>query len=210
MKKQYYLIVPLFIAFCVTWFAIARIRENQGPAPGWTRFGNNREGYKDFELWLPKYYEGVEPAVIQWMMTNAKDRFGSEFSEFFDAAEKQEIVFAARDTRTDDSPPDVIVSYSTSSRDSYTTKLKLEEIRSRVENIPYIQLIESKAISLGNYDAILLIYDANFEGFSLRQVEYIIYDSGTIWDIKYIPNKDKYKEELAIFEQSIQTFKAGP
>ncbi len=210
MKKQYYLIIPLFMACCFTWFVIARARENQGPAPGWTRFGNNREGYKDFELWLPKHYEGVEPAVIQWMMTNAKDRFGSEFSEFFDAAKKQEIVFAARDTRTDDSVPDVVVSYSTSSPDSYTTKLKLEEIRSRVKNHPFIQLIESKAISLENYDAILLIYDANFEDFSLRQVEYVIYDGSTIWDIKYMPHKDKYKEELVTFEQSIHTFKAGP
>ncbi len=189
---------------CIGWFAIARIRENLAPVPGWTKFGNTGETDPVFELWLPKYYEGIDPVVVTWMITNAEDQFGNQYSSWFDAVK---IVFSARDTRTDDAQPDVLVSYSVSATDSETTELLLEKIRSRVDQQPNIRLIDSEIISLNNYKAIFLVYDTNFEGLELRQIQYVILDGSITWSVLYIPNKDKYEEELSIFERSIQTFK---
>jgi hypothetical protein len=120
------------------------------------------------------------------------------------------IVFCARDTRTDDTQPDVLVSYSVLAPESEIPELALEEIRSRIDKQPNIRLIDSEIRSLNNYKTIFLVYDTNFEGLEYRQIQYIIFDGDIMWSVLYVPNKDKYEEELSIFEKSIQTFKINP
>lgn len=199
MKKHPYLIILLFMVCCLGWFALARIRENLAPVPGWIQFGKSSEDDPNFRFWLPKYYEGIDPRVVTWMMQNAADDFGSQSSWL----DEVKIVFAARDTRADDTEPDVLVSYSTESK---IPELALDEIQSRIDKQPNITLVNSEIRSLNNYKTIFLAYGMNFGGLESRQVQYIIFDKGITWSVIYIPRNDEYEEELSIFEQSIQTF----
>jgi hypothetical protein len=86
-------------------------------------------------------------------------------------------------------------------------EVALEEIRSRIDNQPNVKLIDSRITSLNNYQTIFLAYDISFEELEVRQVQYLIFDGDITWIVIYLPNKDKYEEELSIFEQSIRTFK---
>jgi hypothetical protein len=204
MKKRSYLILLLFMVCCIGWFALASIRENLAPVPGWIQFGNTGAEEPIFRFWLPKYYEGVNPSVLALMMKNTADDFGSQYSILLDEVN---IVFSARDTRADDAQPDVFVSYSFLAPGSKIPELALEEIRSRIDNQPNVKLIDSRITSLNNYQTIFLAYDISFEELEVRQVQYLIFDGDITWIVIYLPNKDKYEEELSIFEQSIRTFK---
>jgi hypothetical protein len=206
MKKHRYLITLLFMLCCIGWFTLARIRENLAPVPGWIQFGNTAEEDPIFRFWLPKYYEGINPRVVTLMLQNAAEDFGSPYSSLLDEVK---IVFSARDTRADDTQPDVFVSYSALAPGSKIPELALEEIHSRIDKQPNVKLIDSEIRSLNNYKTIFLAYDINFDGLEFRQVQYIIFDRDITWSVIFTPNKDKYEEDLSIFEQSIQTFKVN-
>ncbi len=188
---------------CVGWFALARIRENQAPVPGWIQFGNTKEEDPIFRFWLPKYYEGINPRVVTLMIQNAAEDFSSQYPSWLDDVK---VVFAARDTRKDDFQPAVLVSYSATAPGTENVELSLERIRARANEQTNIKLIDSDVISLNNYKAIFLAYDTNVEELEFRQIQYIIIDGDITWSVIYLPDKDKYDEELSVFEKSIQTF----
>lgn len=205
MKKRSYLYLLLFMGCCIGWFVLANIKENQAPVPGWSQFGNNQDTGPLFRFWLPKYYEGVNPQFVTWMIQGAADDFRGEYSSLLDEVK---IVFAATDTRTDDAQPDVFVSYSALADGPNNPELALEEIYSRIDKQSNVRLIESELQSANGYEVVYLVYDTVFEGLVVRQVQYIIFDGDFKWSVIYMPNKDKYEEDLNIFEQSIRTFEA--
>jgi hypothetical protein len=206
MKKRNYLIILLFMFCCIGWFALARIRENQAPVPGWMQFGNTGEEDPIFRFWLPKYYEGINPKFVTLMLQNTVDGFDSQYSSMLDDVK---IVFSARDTRADDTQPDIFVSYSGLASSSQIPELALEEIRSRFDNQSDAKLIDSEIAVINSYNTIFLAYDTNFGGVEVRQIQYIIFDGDIKWSVIYLPNNDRYEEEFSIFQQSIHTFKVN-
>jgi hypothetical protein len=180
------------------------MRESLAPVPGWNQFGNMGEEDPKFEFWLPEYYEGMDPIVVTWMMKGAADHFGNQYSSLLDEVK---IVFSARDTRSDDTQPGVLVSYSFTAPRFGTAELAQDEMRSRITKELNIKLIDSEIRLVDDHKAIFWAYDTNFQGLELRQVQYIIFDGDITWSVLYVSNKDNFEDDLSIFEQSIKTFK---
>lgn len=185
---------------------MAKIRENRAPVPGWIQFGNTGEEDPIFRFWLPKYYEGIDPRIVTLMVQSAAGDLGSQYSSWLDEVK---IVFAATDTRADDTQPDVFISYSVLAPESKIPELALEDIHARIEKQPNIKLIDSEIRSLNNYKMIFLAYETNSGELEVRQVQYIIFDGDITWSVIYQSNQANYEKELSVFEESIQTFEGN-
>lgn len=166
------------------------------------------------ELSLPENYRGGSPNTtgLQTLIKGIRS-LGSDYEKIASLVEQNPSTFLliAVDPKPDRTGgvTNVVVSAvnvpETVTVDAY--------IDAAVQSLPTpIRTIERKTVQVGSYPAGRLVTEANVkpnasQPDALRQLIYVIKQGKILWTIAYSTRAGDYPQRLAMFEQSIQSFK---
>ncbi len=165
---------------------------------GWKQFKA-----KGIEVWLPPSFVGQNvDQFIQQAISNA-EKLGIRV----DSGSQQDVtyVLAAKEAQ-----PSQYLYYTnlivasmplgTASVENYI-KEQLAKLS------PQVVVVEHKQFRMGNYDGWRLIEEVTLNNIHLADVDYLVQDGDTLWDLGYATHQNELYERLPTFDQSARTLR---
>lgn len=170
---------------------------------GWTKF----EG-SGVEMWLPESFEGGDLENDLGVIVDKLKALGPEFESVAATIEANPTAF-------------VLWAFDSEFGSSgYLTNVNIvqEQVVSAITLDMYLQALQQQLPSylviseqgqgkLEQYDSIRLVLDTEVSGVKGKELMYIIKASNTIYVLTFATSLDEFEARLAVFEQSVQTFK---
>ncbi|MBW4471906.1 MAG: hypothetical protein KME45_16090 [Stenomitos rutilans HA7619-LM2] len=166
------------------------------------------------ELALPENYRGGSPNTtgLQTLIKGIRS-LGSDYEKIASLVEQNPSTFLliAVDPKPDRTGgvTNVVVS-AVNVPETVTVEAYID---AAMQSLPTpLRTIERKTVQVGQYPAGRLVTEANVKANAsqldaLRQLIYVIKQGRTLWTVAYSTRAGDYSQRLAMFEQSIQSFK---
>lgn len=173
------------------------------PIPGWEKF----EG-RGIEFWLPESYEGGSPSEKLDVFVENVRALGPDFEKVARAIEKHPSAFVIMAVDSNVGPTGALTNVNVTTEllpSSFGLNAYLDRA---IQHLPrQIRLIERKLVSLDAYQAGRLVLEFEAQNLHTKQIAYVIKDGSAVWVVTYTTGADEFDHRLAVFEQSIHTFK---
>lgn len=181
------------------------------PIPGWKKFEGG-----GVEVWMPGTYEGGDPSQDRAGIVAKIKAMGADFNNIAQEVEQKlsesQYAIFAFDTNVGDALSLTTLQVASETLNSDLVIDMNGYLDAIVQHLDADQrLVDRRIETLDYYEAgrLFIEYKIGDEKISLyrKRAIYVVRVGATMWVLQYITERDDFKNQFPIFEQSIHTFR---